>query len=384
MKEKVAAAFSAKAHTYNEHARVQRRASEIFLDYLKDFSGNMPEAPVLEIGCGTGFVTRGLLTLSGERHHLITDIAPAMVELCGADLRRDFPEASMDFSVMDGEVLQKKSSFGLVVSGFTIQWFTNLASSLEALVEALLPGGLLALSFQGDGSFAEWKNICDKENLPFSANPLPDGATVAQILQRAGCHVKIFSGRMVESYPSPKHFFRSLGAIGAGTSLLKEQRDPMLLSRIMKSWTRACGGRPVEVSYRVHFVFAVKPEDELATRNKSILYPPFPLAETPEARGLGEESADRPFPVAVAEALEARGRGEGSTDLPLPLAVAEALEAGGRGEGSTDLPLPLAVAEALEAGGRGEGTFSGNNQSEEQSEESKGYIEWQTFPDVFL
>ncbi|TWI71230.1 malonyl-ACP O-methyltransferase BioC [Desulfobotulus alkaliphilus] len=362
MKEKVAAAFSANARTYNEHARVQRRASEIFLDYLKEFEGSLPAGPVLEIGCGTGFVTGGLLNLSGQRHHVITDLAPAMVRLCEETLGRDFPEASMEFLVMDGEALQEKSSFGLVVSGFTIQWFSSLGASLENLVESLVPGGLLALSFQGEGSFEEWKKICEKENLPFSANPLPDGRTVAQILQRAGCHVKIFSGRMVETHPSPKHFFRSLGAIGAGTSLSEEKRDPMLLSRIMKAWTRACGGRPVEVSYRMHFVFAVKQEDERAARNKSILHPPFPLAEASEAEGLGE----------------------GSTDLPLPVTVAEVPEARGLGEGSANLPLPLAVAEAPEAEGRGEGSFSGRMQPGKQPEEKKGYIEWQTFPDVFL
>ncbi|MCW7754173.1 methyltransferase domain-containing protein [Desulfobotulus sp. H1] len=320
MKEKVAAAFSAKAHTYNEHARVQRRASEIFLDYLKDFSGNLPEAPVLEIGCGTGFVTKGLITLSGGRHHVITDLAPAMVELCEANLRRDFPAASMDFLVMDGEVLRENSSFGLVVSGFTIQWFTNLAQSLASLVDSLVPGGLLALSFQGEGSFTEWKKICEKENLPFSANPLPEGQVVAQILQKTGCRVTIYSGRMVESYPSPKYFFRSLGAIGAGTPLSEEKTDPRLLARIMKAWSRECEGRPAEVSYRVYFVFAQKPEDAAATRTKTILY----------------------------------------------------------------TPLPLVVAETLEARGWGEGAFLGNTQSVKRTEEKKGCVEWQTFPDVFL
>lgn len=260
MKERVAASFSAKAESYEAHARVQRRAAETLLEHLDVEVRSLPEGPVLEIGCGTGFVSRGLAGFSGGRKLFFTDLAPAMVAACEASLSPLFPEASMDFSVMDGEALDEEDRFALLVSAFTLQWFSGLGETLGRFVKALLPGGLLALSFQGEGSFAEWKALCEEEHLPFSANPLPKGIFVAETLKKLGCRVQLYSGLMVESYPEPKYFFRALAGIGAGTSFSEEKRDPRLLSRLMAAWKKKAAGGSVSVTYHTHFILAFRPE----------------------------------------------------------------------------------------------------------------------------
>ncbi|MDY0163349.1 methyltransferase domain-containing protein [Desulfobotulus sp.] len=261
MKERVAASFSAKAVSYEAHARVQRRAAMMLLEHLKAQSLRLPEGPVLEIGCGTGFVSRGLAGFSGDRELFFTDLAPAMVAACEESLRPLFPGVSMDFSVMDGEALHEENRFALLVSAFTLQWFSELGESLGRFAKALVPGGLLALSFQGEGSFSEWKTLCEEEKLSFSANPLPKGYVVAETLKNLGCRVVLQSGSMVESYPEPKYFFRALAAIGAGTSLSEEKRDARALSRLMAAWKKKAAGGPVFVTYRTHFILAFRPEN---------------------------------------------------------------------------------------------------------------------------
>lgn len=98
-KQRVAAHFdaAARAETYDAAARVQRLIAE---DLAVRVSGlGLPHHPrVLEVGCGTGFLTAALVDRLPEPHITATDIAPAMVRAT-ADLK--LPGVSAH--VMDGE-----------------------------------------------------------------------------------------------------------------------------------------------------------------------------------------------------------------------------------------------------------------------------------------
>lgn len=95
---------------------------------------------VLEIGCGSGLLTRHLL---GAGHRVIaTDASPAMLELArevapGADLRR--------LALPDDPV---PPADAIVGTGHALNYLPDLPSierSLAAIADALRPGGVLAI-----------------------------------------------------------------------------------------------------------------------------------------------------------------------------------------------------------------------------------------------
>ena len=96
IKAAIAAAFSAAAGSYDAAAGVQRRVAGELAQRIARLPLDQPR--VLEIGCGTGFLSRELLALD-PRELLLTDIAPTMIGRCRATLA---PSTKMRFAVLDG------------------------------------------------------------------------------------------------------------------------------------------------------------------------------------------------------------------------------------------------------------------------------------------
>ncbi|CCD03423.1 methyltransferase domain-containing protein, partial [Azospirillum baldaniorum] len=74
-KAAIAAAFGKAAPRYEEHAAVQRVAAERLAERVARLP--LPPRPrVLEIGCGTGFLSRALRERIGPADWLFTDLSP--------------------------------------------------------------------------------------------------------------------------------------------------------------------------------------------------------------------------------------------------------------------------------------------------------------------
>ena len=56
MKPDVAGSFSSAARQYDLYASVQRKAADRLVEFLQPFI-RFVDGPVLEFGCGTGFIT---------------------------------------------------------------------------------------------------------------------------------------------------------------------------------------------------------------------------------------------------------------------------------------------------------------------------------------
>ena len=102
-----------------------------------------PGATVLEIGCGTGQLTR---QLCGRGLDLTAiDIGGALVR--GA--RRNVPDAAVRFQVCSFEEFTAAASFDLIVSADAFHW-VDPAAGLPKAARLLRPGGWLALLTTGE------------------------------------------------------------------------------------------------------------------------------------------------------------------------------------------------------------------------------------------
>ena len=151
-KSRMRARFARHAVTYERHAGLQR-------DIAGRLAAHLPalEQPsVLEIGCGTGFLTRHLLECYRRGRVLVTDIAPEMVAAC----RDKFDgAANARFAVLDGETPPDDARFDLIASSMVLQWFDDPAKGLEGLRARLAPGGVLLYAASGPRFLGEWIGV---------------------------------------------------------------------------------------------------------------------------------------------------------------------------------------------------------------------------------
>ena len=207
-KRTITAAFSAAAGRYESDAEAQIRAAALLAERLPVFSGS-PQ--VLELGCGTGLLTRLLLDrLPADARLLASDLSPAMIEQARASL--DDPR--LDFAVMDAEAPGlPPASLDLVVSSLAAQWFEDLSAALNRLVGLLKPGGTLLLGTLGSGTFSQWRDAHAELGLEAGIADYPSAGELAAMCPGAA----VDSVSVTIDYPDARAFLRALQTIGAAT-----------------------------------------------------------------------------------------------------------------------------------------------------------------------
>lgn len=164
----IAARFGARAASYELHAGLQRAVA----DRLASFLPKLERPRVLELGCGTGLLSRHLVQRYPGGHFVLTDVAPAMIAECRRNLAPLGP-AQISFEVMDAGEAGGHAELDLIVSSMTLHWLADPAASVERLRRFLAPSGTLLYATLGPESFAEWRATLAAEGLPTGLPDLP-------------------------------------------------------------------------------------------------------------------------------------------------------------------------------------------------------------------
>jgi malonyl-CoA O-methyltransferase len=159
---------------------------------------------VLEVGCGTGFLTAATLPRLIRPDWLMTDIAPAMLA------RGMAAHPGVRGRVMDGEFpdLPDEAPFDLIVSSLAVQWFGDLESGLLRLAGLLAPGGRMLVTTLVAGTFAAWHEAHRAEGFVAGSPAYPPVEALGWPVE-----TRAFEQR----HDSAADFIRALRAIGAGT-----------------------------------------------------------------------------------------------------------------------------------------------------------------------
>ncbi|MDO9425837.1 MAG: methyltransferase domain-containing protein [Methylobacterium sp.] len=230
-KQAVARAFDG-AEGYDGAAGIQARVAEGLAARI----AALPLAPaprVLEIGCGTGFLTAALRRRIASGPYLATDIAPAMALRCRARLG-----SGVGFVVMDGERPCLAPGYDLICSSLAAQWFEDLSASLARLAGLLAPEGHLAVATLASGTFAEWRRAHAELGFEAATPAYPAAAELAA-LRIPGCTVTVAREPVVEAHADGRAFLNALRAIGAGTSDGRAPLSPGNLRRVLRRFDGA-------------------------------------------------------------------------------------------------------------------------------------------------
>ncbi|MDO8442829.1 MAG: malonyl-ACP O-methyltransferase BioC [bacterium] len=150
-KNKVIMNFSRHALRYDTYAIVQKEMALEFINIIKE--KKEPFVNILEIGAGTGFLTKLLCEKFPHSSILATDISEAMLTVARRNLSI-YPNVM--FKQLDGENLNcNKEEFDLIVSNAVIQWFNNYENTFTSYLKALKQGGYMMSSTFGEGTFQE-------------------------------------------------------------------------------------------------------------------------------------------------------------------------------------------------------------------------------------
>ncbi len=144
-KELIRRRFEQRLESYDSLATVQRAIAERLAERIFEHM-ERPPLTAVEIGTGTGFLTRPLTARFSTTHWLLNDLV--------AGSRAFLPEG-LPFVAGDGETMELPERIDLIASASTVQWFDDLPLFLERAARRLAPGGVVALSTFGPAHFRE-------------------------------------------------------------------------------------------------------------------------------------------------------------------------------------------------------------------------------------
>lgn len=201
-KQLVCRRFQRAAASYDRQALIQERMVEHLLELLSQHSSNPPQR-VLEIGCGTGLLTRRLIQrMSGIEELVLNDLVPDFAS------RIHIADLAVQFLPGDIETLSLPGSFDLIISSSTLHWLHDLERLLVKLAAHLRSGGIVAFSLYGTDNLREIKELT-KVALPCPALP-----EIEAMLCQHFSLMHSSEERVQLHFPSPQEVLRHLRQTG--------------------------------------------------------------------------------------------------------------------------------------------------------------------------
>lgn len=255
-KQRVRHSFAHAAQTYDATAVLQRNIGRALLQRspITGINGN-----VLDLGCGTGFISQLLLAdRIATAEVYAVDIAYSMCAMTRSKLQGQGLKTAV---CADAEALPfKPHSFDRVYSNLAIQWCLNLQPLFKDIHNMMKPGAQLCLSTFGPRTLRELKYAWQQVDSKTHINEFYAAGVLQQQVASAGFHDIVLESRdYVCFYPDVIDLMRELKAIGAHNSSSDRPRH-MLGKRSLCKLTQAYDefrvAAKIPATYEVIFVSA--------------------------------------------------------------------------------------------------------------------------------
>lgn len=208
-KQKIEAAFDQGMSNYDWAAVVQKEVGENLMAFTPDAA---PQN-ILEIGCGTGFLTNNLIRKYPNSTIIAIDISEKMIEKCQSKL------PFTTFEKADAEIYQPSMQYDLIISNMTFQWFENPVHTINRYKKFLKPKGKILFSTLGKNNFWQWQAALDDLNL---SSRMLSASQYEHIIQEE---------EIKTMYQNPFDFAKSLKDMGASSS----NQKPLSISQFKQA-----------------------------------------------------------------------------------------------------------------------------------------------------
>lgn len=231
VREKIRISFSKASETYDLYSDTHQLISSYLLSHCSD---RIPPGPVLDLGAGTGVLTKRLTRFAEENQIIALDISESML----SKLRSKGPKFKMICADI-GSIPIVNSSIAFVASSTSLQWIEENQIPIF-LKEILKPGGVFAIAIILDGTFSELKKIKSAllENSDLGLS-LPKFSDIKESLKKENKLelIRFEKHNFLSTFNSMNELLKAIKGLGIGEtnqSNLNSQQMTILKERYQK------------------------------------------------------------------------------------------------------------------------------------------------------
>lgn len=152
-KQRIGLSFARHLSQYDREATIQRDIAGKLATALEAHAPSLCVSQAMEIGIGTGFLTRLLTQRYPQAEWWFNDLVPAAFDWIPKGLRHTHN------LIGDAETLPFPPALNLLASASALQWFDAPANFIRKSYKALKEGGVLAVSVFGEKNFTELNKL---------------------------------------------------------------------------------------------------------------------------------------------------------------------------------------------------------------------------------
>lgn len=255
-KGKVRRSFAAAAVSYDNAAALQR---QVGLQLLQKFPVSTMPGVVMDIGCGTGFLTRQLANNCQDNQAVLAmDIALPMLQI----QRLHSAPTPIGLICADAEHLPfATDSIRQLYSNLALQWCQNLQAVFDNCQRVLNTGGQFVFATFGPETLKELKAAWQTVDNYTHVNEFYGSEQIATFLLQAGFRqIQIESVLYRSPYASVMALMQELKELGAHNVNQLRNRKPtskQQLQKMMVNYEKDPVTQEIYASYEVIFVKAV-------------------------------------------------------------------------------------------------------------------------------
>ena len=248
--------FSAAAPMYEPLAQIQSRV----VDQLSLLLPQTAPKRILDAGCGTGLLTRKLISTFPTSRIDAVDISHAMLHQAQANIQHD----TIEWIQHSLSTFAPDHRYDLITSSSALHWMEPFSEGLNYLLTHLAHNGYFLCALMLKDTL---KELHDARNI-VAPNKKPQGALpklemINQILQQHGLHIELCRAeKLTERYPDGATFLQAIHNMGLTGGRVSRSRYPLNRNELTRltqyydeHYQHKEGG--VYATYQVAFIKAV-------------------------------------------------------------------------------------------------------------------------------
>jgi malonyl-ACP O-methyltransferase BioC len=212
-KEIIKKRFTKSLRTYDSNAAIQKHITKILFERAKLYVAHKCDN-ILEIGCGTGFLSKEILENISPKNIYLNDIVDIQNSIKEIELCHN-RQTKFTFLLGDAEDIVCPQNMQAVFSASTMQWFANLPKFISKVSRILQPQGIFAFNTFGPQTFSEIKGLLNSGLIYPTIYELKDSITPHfEILE-------VWEENHTQLFESPLHVLRHLQKTGVTATNLE-------------------------------------------------------------------------------------------------------------------------------------------------------------------
>ncbi len=256
--ENIRQRFSAAATTYSQEAVIQEKVSQQLIKLMED-SGKQP-LEILELGCGTGLLTRKLSKLYPKAHITAVDISEKMImqaqQECASCKR-------IKWIIADAVEYTCASRFDIIASSSALHWMQPIRKTFSKSFNHLKKNGAVYFGMMTKETLKELHSA-RKAVIPgkLPKKSLPSARSVIKAIESCGfSKIETMTDTETLLYKDMRSLLNSLhnlGVTGGSISGNGTLLTPLEIKALMQYMDSQYGRYNIPATYEILYLTAIK------------------------------------------------------------------------------------------------------------------------------